>query len=141
MLVSAWAHQNRHWWMPNYNKSLDEWVQGGKAEAFVDYYSSFFIDFEAPDPWSSGEESAFADIQGPWIKDPGTSRIQASNITWKEQFTAAVNAGNNLVLLQEFPEQSLAELAKFLQLTPEELEIMKANITEGSGVTKNAAPS
>lgn len=126
LLLSAWAHQNRQSSYPNYNLTLDQWISAGKAEAFVDYYASFFlVDFEAPDPWDPRNPAAFEVSSG--------SPILTNNPAWRHQLADALDAPNILVLLQDDWEWSMDQLAHFLHLVPTErdrmLSILQGNVT------------
>jgi len=129
LLLSAWADQSRDHRFPNYNLTLDQWISRGKAEAFVDYYLSFFVDIEVPDPWDPQRPAAFEPSNG--------VPILASTPHWKELLTAAVEAPNSLMLLQDNWESSLDRLAKFLHLIPVERDLM----LHALGKAENSSPA
>lgn len=125
-LISTWSHQNRHDWMPNYNMSLDTWIQQGKAEAFVDFYASFFIDIEVPNPWET--PSAFQPSSG--------IPVLASRPDWRQLLADAVQNPNSLMMFQDSWNISLDRLGEFLQLTSSEHDHLSSAVS----ITENKAP-
>jgi hypothetical protein len=124
LLVSVWAHQTREPSLPNFGRSLNEWIERGKAEAFVDYYLSFFLDMDLKDdPWDPDVPAAFELSSGvSLLKDMPD---------WRDSLRNAVTNKNSIILFQDYWPSSLDRLAYFLQLSEEEKNSMLWKLNNG----------
>lgn len=111
LLLSAWHHQAREPAWQNFNMTIDEWIEQGKAEAFADFFLSYFVEMDVEDPWDQ------------WMRaDRPSSGIQASNMNqyWKDKVDAAIGSGDSLVLKHGDWSKGMGRLRTFLNLTNSE---------------------
>lgn len=130
LLVSMWKHTSRaeveHGVSPYHNWSLNQWIEAGLAENFVDYYVRFFLDLDKEVPGFSCHALPPHDAHPPLAGTQTSGHACfVSSPNWKDRLRATVLDPNVLVLIQEDWDTSLNRLTSFLQLDPAEHNLIE----------------
>lgn len=124
-LISLWSFKQR---VKFTNLTLNEWVDSGNAEACIDMYFAYLVDLGGLDPsgchWTNAKPNAKQIVK---IQDASMLNAAAD----------ALVASNSLVLMHGMTEFNLHRLSTFLELSPEEVELMSDSL---SSPTNSAPP-